>query len=235
MTYRSRRLVIKLSSRSHAVQLYEWLNAKFESNNICSIYVSILTKDLKRALSKKMKITGLYAVISHLFAGWGHVGDTTRGCSFLQQKWWIQTWQREPGRWPLSWKSGHCHHTRDHDMMLTDLQTAQNCTATELSISQESVLSVIHKHLQVTKVSTHWVLMKSRFGREQSCHFWGRSSEISSPICNQRWDLGPLLQTKRKNNRNWESQAPWKVKSVRSAGKVIASIFFDAKRVLQVE
>lgn len=117
------------------VQLHEWLNTKFESNNICSISVSILTKDCKRALSVKMKITGLHAVISHLFAGWGHVGNTTRGCSFLQQKWWIQTWQRKPGRWPLSWKSGHGHHTRDHDMMLTDLQTAQNCTATELGIS----------------------------------------------------------------------------------------------------
>ncbi len=55
-------------------------------------------------------------------------------------------------------KASHCHRTKDHDLILTDKQTTLWCITTEQGVSWESDHAVIHKQLQMTKVSARCAL-----------------------------------------------------------------------------
>lgn len=63
-----------------------------------------------------------------------------------------------------------------HDMSLTDQRITQWFIATELGISQNE--------LQMTNVLACWVPKLQQHVKVQSCHFCGRSQDISQGICN---------------------------------------------------
>ena len=89
-----------------------------------------------------------------------------------------------------------------HDNIMAHSPVTEHYTATELGISQDRILAVIHNELPMSKVSARCVpkllghdLKRTRLNilRTNFVIFYGGSQKISSEICDYGWDLGPSL------------------------------------------
>lgn len=103
-----------------------------------------------------------------------------------------------------------------HDMVLEDQWITEHYIATHLCISQERIHAVNCNELQMTKMSVHWVPKllwsssqagTSHHGQEKSGSVWSRSWEVSSAVCNHRWDWVHHFQSEtKKQSKQWKHQ-----------------------------
>ena len=134
------------------------------------------------------------------------------------------------------------------DIILADRRTTQRTIAFELQISQERVHNIIHQDLGMTKVSARWVprlltpdhkrarLVTSR----DNLALFERDPEdfLQRFVTMDETWVHHYQPESKEQSKQWKrpgSPTPRKAKIVKSAGKVMASIFWDAKGVLLVD
>ncbi|XP_028270394.1 histone-lysine N-methyltransferase SETMAR-like [Parambassis ranga] len=127
------------------------------------------------------------------------------------------------------------------NIILTDRRITQRYIASELGISQERVHAVIHGELQMTKALACWVpkllgpdekQIRLSISKDNLALFDSDPQRFLQQFVtvDEIWIHHFQPETKEHS----ESPAPKKIKLVRSTGKVMVSVFWDAEGVLLV-
>jgi histone-lysine N-methyltransferase SETMAR len=135
-----------------------------------------------------------------------------------------------------------------HDMILADRRIKQRYIATQLGISQERVHAIIHNELNMMKVSARWVpkllgpdnkRIRHNISRDNLARFNMNPEKFIQQFVtmDETWvhHFQPEMKEQSKQWKHPTSPVPKKAKAVVSAGKVIASVFWDAEGVLLVD
>lgn len=135
-----------------------------------------------------------------------------------------------------------------HDMVLEDRRVKVREIATAVGISTERVHNILHKHLDMTKLSARWVprlLTADQKRIRVNCSkeglqlleknpedFWRRFITVD-----ETWIHYYTPETK-EQSKQWVAKgepAPKKAKTVPSAGKVMATVFWDTQGVILID
>jgi len=135
-----------------------------------------------------------------------------------------------------------------HKLILEDSWISAKSIAEQLGISRELVGSIIHENLDIRKLSVKWVPKCLNVDKKQQ---WCQSSEqlleffqcnpndflsqlvTMDEICLYHYD--PVKKQQSKEWRHSSSPRPQKFWVQKSAGKVLASIFWDQDGILFVD
>lgn len=135
-----------------------------------------------------------------------------------------------------------------HDIIFADRRISERRIAVELEISQERVHNIIHQELGMSKVSARWVprlltpdQKRSRrlISKDNLALFEQDPEDFLQRFItmDETW-VHHYQPESKQQSRQWKhpgSPTPKKAKNVKSAGKVMASIFWDAEGVLLVD
>jgi histone-lysine N-methyltransferase SETMAR len=135
-----------------------------------------------------------------------------------------------------------------HDMILADRRIKQRYIATQLGISQERVHAIILNELHMTKVSARWVpkllspdnkRIRFNMSRDNLARFDANPDKFMKQFVtmDETWvhHFQPEMKEQSKQWKHPTSPPPKKAKAVMSAGKVMASVFWDSEGVLLVD
>ena len=135
-----------------------------------------------------------------------------------------------------------------HDLILSDRRISAKKVAETLGISRERVSVIIHDHLNMQKLSAKWVPRclnadEKRKRVESSRlilrHFQQSSDSFLSRIVtvDETWLFHYDPETKQQSMqwRHSGSPKPKKFKTQRSAGKVMATVFWDKDGILMID
>jgi len=127
---------------------------------------------------------------------------------------------------------------------LEDRRILAKSIAEQLGNSREQVRSIIHEDLDMWKLSMKWALKclnadqkcQQCQSSEQLLEFFGAIQMIS---CRGWWSWtkpGHITMTRRQGNNQWSgSPRPKKFQVQKSAGKVLASVFWDQNSILLID
>lgn len=135
-----------------------------------------------------------------------------------------------------------------HDMILADRRITERQIAFELTISQERVHNIIHDELGMNKVSARWVPRlltpdhkRTRLltSRDNLALFEQNPDDFLQRFVtmDETW-VHHYQPESKEQSKQWKrpgSPTPRKAKVIKSAGKVMASVFWDAKGVLLLD
>lgn len=135
-----------------------------------------------------------------------------------------------------------------HDMLLSDRRITIRYIANEVKISQERVHAIIRNELGMTKVSARWVpkllstdqkRIRCNVSRENLAIFNADPEQFLQRFItmDETWvhHFEPETKEQSKQWKHQGSPAPKKAKAVISAGKVMASVFWDSEGILMVD
>jgi len=135
-----------------------------------------------------------------------------------------------------------------YQLMLEDCQISVKLVAEQLGITRERVGSIIHEDLDMRKLSVKWVLKclnadQKRELCQSSEHifnFFLRDPNdflLRLVTMDKTWLYHYDLQTKQESMEWWHSGSPCrkKFRVQKSAGKVLASIFWDQDGILLID
>lgn len=138
--------------------------------------------------------------------------------------------------------------TKIHDIVLEDRRVKLREIATTVKISYERVFNILHEHLHMKKLSARWVprlltvdqkrervrlsLNNLRLFEQNSEEFLRRFITVD-----ETWIHFYTPETKEQSKQWVEAggSAPKKAKVVLSAGKVMATVFWDAQGVILID
>jgi histone-lysine N-methyltransferase SETMAR len=135
-----------------------------------------------------------------------------------------------------------------HDLMLNDRRLKASEIAEAVGISKERVLYILHEELDMRKLSARWVprllTMEQKRVRSQmsinNLEFFKRNTRDflrRFVTCDETW-VHYYTPESKQQSKMWTKRgepAPKKAKTVLSAGKVMASVFWDAKGILFID
>jgi len=135
-----------------------------------------------------------------------------------------------------------------HELILEDCRISAKSIAEQLGISREQVGSIIHEDLDMQKLSTKWVLKCLNADKKcQRCHsseellefFWHHPNNFLSRLVtmDETWLYHYDPETKQQS-MEWQhshSPRPKKFRVQKSAGKVLASIFWNEDGILLID
>lgn len=138
--------------------------------------------------------------------------------------------------------------TQVEDLILQDARLSKKQIAATVNISTGSVFNILHEVLGMSKVSCRWVprmltVQNKRervaAAREFLAMVEDDPDELFSRIvtCDETWIHHYDPETKQQSMQ-WQprgQRAPVKFRSQPSAGKVMASVFWDAKGILMID
>lgn len=135
-----------------------------------------------------------------------------------------------------------------HEMVLQDRRLKVSDIATSMDISTERVHFILHKELDMKKLTARWVprlltveqkQVRMNLSRECLARFQKNKTDFMRKFVttDETWihyhTPESKIQSKQWKHRN--SPPPKKAMTVKSAGKVMASIFWDAKGILLID
>lgn len=135
-----------------------------------------------------------------------------------------------------------------HDIVLEDRRVKISEIAKKVNISNERVFNILHEHLGMKKLSARWVprlltvdQKRTRVTISKLCldKFKCNSSEFLRRYVtvDETWIHYYTPETK-EQSKQWTSpneRAPKKAKTVRSAGKIMATVFWDSKGIILID
>jgi len=136
-----------------------------------------------------------------------------------------------------------------HELILEDRRISATSIAEQLGISRrERVGSIIHEDLDMRKLSAKWVPKCLNADKkrqqcrsyEQILNFFGAIQMIACRDWCPWTKPGYITMTRRQSNNQWSGgiaahPAPKKLRLQKSAGEVLASIFWDQDGILLTE
>ena len=133
-------------------------------------------------------------------------------------------------------------------MVLDDRKMKVRDIAETVGISKERVGYILHEELDMKKVCTRWVLCLLTADKEcnrmkisEQCleHFNENKTDFVRQFItmDETWIHHYTLESKQQSKQWTEAScsAPRKTRSVPSAGKVMASVFWDAESILFID
>ena len=135
-----------------------------------------------------------------------------------------------------------------HDIVMTDRQVTERYIASTVGISQERVHSILRKDLEMRKVSASWVprllTVDQKHTRRTLSHTNLNLFEEDPAnflkrfvTMDETW-VHHFTTEAKQQSKQWKhpgSSQPKKSKTVPSAGKVMASVFWDADGILLID
>ena len=135
-----------------------------------------------------------------------------------------------------------------HDMILNDRRLKVSEVANAIGISDERAFHIITEELGMKKLSARWVprlltndqkQFRTQISRECLARFQENTTDFVRRFIttDETWVHHYTPETK-EQSKQWKhrgSPPPKKALSVKSAGKVMASIFWDAKGILSID
>jgi histone-lysine N-methyltransferase SETMAR len=135
-----------------------------------------------------------------------------------------------------------------HDIVLEDRRVKVREIVNMVNISSERVCNILHEHLCMKKLSARWVprlltvdQKRNRVTMSKQCldKFQRNPSEFLRRYVtmDETWIHYYTPETK-EQSKQWTSStetAPKKAKTVPSAGKVMASVFWDSKGIIHID
>ena len=134
-----------------------------------------------------------------------------------------------------------------HELILEDQRISAKSIAEHLGISRERVGSIIHEDLDMRKLSAKWVPKclnagQKVIGGNSLSNFWNFFGAIQMISCRDWWPWtkpGYITMIRRQSSNQWSGgiaahPAPKKFRVQKSAGKVVASIFWDQDGILRI-
>lgn len=135
-----------------------------------------------------------------------------------------------------------------HDMIMADRRIKLREIAEALNISCERVWNIVHQHLEMKKLSARWVPRLLTI--DQKRQRVTTSQKLLEQIQHDRKDFFRRFVTvdetwvhhytpeTKEQSKQWRKSGegpPKKAKTTRSAGKVMATVFWDAKGIIHVD
>lgn len=135
-----------------------------------------------------------------------------------------------------------------HTMVLDDRRIKVRELAEAVGISEERVRKILHEELGMRKLCARWVphllnadhkQMRKQLSRESLARFNNDRTDFVRRFVtmDETW-VHHYTPESKKQSKQWVEaggSAPKKAKSVPSAGKVMASVFWDAKGILLID
>ena len=135
-----------------------------------------------------------------------------------------------------------------HDIVMTDRRVTERYIASKTGISQERVHSILTENLEMKKLSARWVPRLLTVDQKHARRTLSRANlsllEADPDNFLQRfvtmdetW-VHHFTPESKQQSKQWKhpgSPPPKKAKAVPSAGKVMASVFWDADGILMVD
>jgi len=115
-----------------------------------------------------------------------------------------------------------------HDMVMDDRRVKVREIASAVGISNERVHNILHKHLDMKKLSARWVPRLLTLDQKRNRRF---------VTVNETWIHYYTSETK-KQSKQWVikgESAPKKAKTVYSAGKIMATVFWDSQEIILID
>lgn len=135
-----------------------------------------------------------------------------------------------------------------HDIVLDDRRVKVREIAEAVGISEERVRNILHKELEMRKLCARWVphllnadqkQMRKRFSQQSLDRFNRDQTDFVRRFVtmDETWVHHYTPETKQQSKQWVEAggSVPKKAKSIASAGKVMASVFWDAKGILLID
>ena len=137
---------------------------------------------------------------------------------------------------------------RVEDLVMADRRLKVKEVATEVGISEGSVFNILHDHLHLSKVSARWVPRNLQVqDRQQRMQLSSQLLELcrrdpedfhlrlvtGDETWVHHWD--PESKIASKQWKHSDSPPPRKFRTQSSAGKVMASVFWDSKGLLLID
>lgn len=138
--------------------------------------------------------------------------------------------------------------TKIHDIVLEDRRVKVREIAKKVSISNERVFNILHEHLGMKKLSARWVprlltvdQKRNRVTISKKCldKFKRNSNEFLRRYVtvDETW-IHYYTPEMKEQSKQWTSpdeRAPKKAKTIPSAGKVMATVFWDSKGIILID
>jgi histone-lysine N-methyltransferase SETMAR len=135
-----------------------------------------------------------------------------------------------------------------HDMVLADRRLKVREIAEAVGISNDRVHNILHEHLGMKKLSARWVPrlltvdhMRERVTCSQECLALFRRNPDDFlrrfVTVDETW-IHHYTPELKEQSKQWTSPgepAPKKAKTVKSAGKVMATVFWDARGIIYID
>jgi histone-lysine N-methyltransferase SETMAR len=118
-----------------------------------------------------------------------------------------------------------------HDMLLDDQQMKVREIAETIGTSKERVGYILHEELDMKKLCARWVQCLERFNKNKTDFM------LQFITMDETW-IHHYTPESKQQSKQWTKagcSAPKKTRSVLSAGKVMASVFWDADGILFID
>ena len=127
-----------------------------------------------------------------------------------------------------------------HELVLEDSRISAKSIAEQLGISRERVGSIINEDLNMRKLSANaWTRIKNVNGASRLSNFWNFFGAIHMIPCRDWWPwlyhYDPEAKQQSMEWRHSGSPRPKKLQAQKSAGKVLASIFWGQDGILLID
>jgi histone-lysine N-methyltransferase SETMAR len=133
-------------------------------------------------------------------------------------------------------------------MVLDDQRMKEHEIAETIGISKEGVGCILHEELRMKKLCARWVPRLLTVDQKRTCmkiseqcleRFNKNKTDFACPFItmDEIWIHHYILESKQQSKQWTEAgcSAPKKTRSVPSAGKVMASVFWDAESILFID
>ena len=135
-----------------------------------------------------------------------------------------------------------------HDIVMTDRRVTERHIASTVGITQERVHSILKEDLEMRKLSARWVPRLLTVDQKHTRRtLWGTNLNLFEEdpanflkrfiTMDETW-VHHCTPEAKQQSKQWKhpgSPLPKKAKTVPSAGKVMASVFWDADGVLLID
>ena len=135
-----------------------------------------------------------------------------------------------------------------HDIVMTDRRVTQRYIASTVGISQERVHSILTEDLEMRKLSARWVPRLLTVDQKHTRRTLSRTNLnlfekdpanfLNRFVTTDETWVHHFTPEAKQQSKQWKhpsSPPPKKAKTVPSAGKVMASVFWDADGILQID
>ncbi|XP_026828418.1 histone-lysine N-methyltransferase SETMAR-like [Ooceraea biroi] len=126
-----------------------------------------------------------------------------------------------------------------HDMVMGDRRVKIREIASAMGISSERVHNILHQHLGMKKLFARWVPRLLTVDQKRNCLFQRNPRDFRRRfvIVDETWIHHYTPETK-EQSKQWVASgesAPKKAKIVPSAGKVMATVFWDSQGIILID